>query len=271
MNTETDNQIEVTDANRQNPSIVNDAATAQLPVPAAQILGYEALQAIKRKNFPSTALDAGQLYVTKALEVAAANQIDPVFNFDIEDDFPTGYGLAVIPLTESITGHGFVTKGLAIAAIPDYATVANDPAGVNWIQSQITAAMLRQIASAAKSKTGQLTSIPFKVADFATSSRSSALAGFNHVATLFVAALKKKGLDLMSKAFLRQILASSSFAEQQYPRLPQKNWVAVLNSMINHAEKDNVDVTGLRNWLKTRDTETVNMADVDLSDIDAMV
>jgi hypothetical protein len=88
---------------------------------------------------------------------------------------------------------------------------------------------------------------------------------------LYVKALKAKGLKLISKALLRQILASSAFAQQQYPRLPQENWVHVLNSMIGHAAKDSIDVSGLQHWIDTRDTETVDMKDVDLTDIDSLV
>lgn len=231
----------------------------------------EQLQAIKRKHFPSTALEAGQKYITEVLEVCEANGVDPVFNFDAEQEFPDGYGICVIPLTESIPGMGYVTKGMCIAAVPDYATIADDKAGSSWIEKQVTSALMRQISTAAKAKTGQITSIPYKIHDFVTSARSSDLAGFNHVASLFVAALKKKGLRLMSKSILRQILASAAFAEQQYPTLPQSNWEAVIKSMIKHAAADGVDTSGLEHWLKTRDVEVVKMADVDLSDIDQLV
>ncbi len=239
--------------------------------PSDAVKALEALQAVERKYFGSAALEAGQVYISTAMEACHANNIDAVLNFDAAEEFPAGYGLAVIPLTERVDGQGNVTKGMAIAAIPDFETIAADADGSSWVQKQITDAMLRQVSTAAKSKDGQLTSIPFKVADFATSSRSSGLAGFNHVGALFVKALKTKGLKLMSKALLRQILASAAFAEQQYPRLPQENWVAVLSSMVSHAAKDGIDVSGLKHWLSTRDTETVDMADVDLTDIDAMV
>ncbi len=265
MNEATDNLTEATEVTETATN------TAGITVSPDLLKAKEALQAIKRKHFSSTALEDGQKYIGEVMQVCDANSIDPVFNFDIEQEFPEGYGLAVIPLTKQVAGFGNVTQGIAIAAVPDYDTVAANPDGVLWIQKQTNAAMLRQIATAAKAETGQITSIPFKVADFATTARSTGLLAFNHLATAYVKALKTKGLKLMSKALLRQILASAAFAEQQYPRLPQSNWVAVINSMVKHAEKDGIDTTGLHDWLKTRDVETVKLTDVDLSDIDALV
>lgn len=252
MNTETDNTTETT-------------ATEPAKTPV------QLLQEVERKVFGSNALDAGQEYIGKVMALCEINEINPVFNFDTEADFPQNYGLSVIPLTERVEGMGNVTKGIAVAAIPDFDAIVDTAEGAAWIAKQATDNMLRQVATACKSKDGQLNSIPFSIIDFSTSSRASGLAGFNHVASLYVKALKAKGLKLISKALLRQILASKSFAEQQYPRLPQDNWVAVLNSMIAHAAKDSIDVAGLRHWINTRDTETVDMGDVDLTDIDSLV
>jgi len=231
----------------------------------------EQLQDVARQYFPSTAMDAAQEAMGTVIAVCAENELDPVLNFNPDEDFPETHGLAIIPLTERVEGFGNVTKGVAIAAIPDFEAILEKPEGQAFIRKQTLDNLVRQVAASCKQKEGQLTSIPLSIVDFCTSSRASGLAGFNHVATLFVKALKKKGLKLMSKALLRQILASASFAEQQYPRLPQANWVAVLNSMIAHAEKDNIDVSGLRHWVSTRDTETIDMKDVDLTDIDQLV
>lgn len=255
---------ELTD-NTQNTSGNDNTGNAQAKTPAQR------LQEVERKIFTSVHLEAGQEYLGKVMELCRQCEIDPVFNFDTEADFPEFYGLAIIPLSERVEGHGNVTKGIAIAAIPDYAAIVAKPEGAAWIAKQASDNMLRQVATACKSKEGQANSIPFSVIDFSTSSRASGLAGFNHVASLYVKALKAKGLKLISKALLRQILASKSFAEQQYPRLPQDNWLAVLNSMIQHAEKDSIDVSGLRHWINTRDTENVDMGDIDLSDIDSLV
>lgn len=229
------------------------------------------LQDVERKYFGSNALEAGQTYVGEVIAICGKENISPVLNFDADEEFPAGYGLAVLPITERVAERGNVVRGVSIAAIPDFVTVSENEQGADWIKKQTIDAMLRQVAAASKAKDGSFTSIPFSVSDFVTSARSSGLAGFNHVATSFVKALKTKGLKLMSKGFLRQILASAAFAEQQYPRLPQENWVTVIQSMITHAEKDGIDVAGLKHWQSTRDTVEVDMGDIDLSDIDDLV
>jgi len=229
------------------------------------------LQDVEKKYFSSTQLEAGQTYIGEVMEICGRENVSPVLNFDSDEEFPAGYGLAVIPLTERVAERGNVTKGIAVAAIPDFEAVANDTAGGDWIKKQIVDAMIRQVNSAAKSDDGTLTSIPFSINDFVTSSRASGLAGFNAVAAQFVKALKKKGLKLLSKGILRQILASAAFAEQQYPKVAQESWVAVLDSMIKHAESEGVDTTGLKHWKGTRDKVEVDMNDFDLSDIDSLV
>ena len=194
------------------------------------------LQDIEKKFFPSSALDAGQEYIGSVMEICNRENISPVLNFDAEEEFPEGYGLAILPLSQRVAERGNVISGVAIAAVPEYETILADETGLAFIQKQIQDNVLRQVVAASKSKDGALTSIPYKIADFTTSTRASGLAAFNHVATMFVKALKGKGLKLLSKGFLRQILASAAFAEQQYPRIPQDNWVHVLNSMVAHAQ-----------------------------------
>ncbi len=264
MNEQTDNTQPAQEAPAEQAANTNTADN-KAKTPAEQ------LQAVSRKYFNSSAMAGAQDAMGAVLEICAANGLDPVLNFNPDEEFPETHGLAIIPLTERVEGFGNVTKGVAFAAIPDFEAVIAKPEGQAFVRKQLLDCMVRQVSSSCKQKEGQLTSIPLSVLDFCTSSRSSGLAGFNHVATLFVKALKKKGLKLMSKALLRQILASASFAEQQYPRLPQANWVAVLNSMVSHAEKDSIDVSGLRHWVSTRDTETIDMKDVDLTDIDSLV
>ena len=107
--------------------------------------------------------------------------------------------------------------------------------------------------------------------DFITSSRVSGLLAFNLVGSLFVSALKKKGLQFMTKVLLRQVLASAAFAEQQFPRIAQENWVIVLNSMIANVKKENVDAGVLQYWLDHRAETEIDTTEIDLSDIEGMV
>ena len=70
---------------------------------------------------------------------------------------------------------------------------------------------------------------------------------------------------------LRQVLASEAFAEQQFPRIGQENWQIVLNSMIQHVQKEGIDAGVLKHWLDTRNQTEIDTSEIDLSDIDGMV
>jgi len=230
------------------------------------------LQDVARKSFSVDDLQNAQSYIGKAVEAAKESGVEPVFNFDTSENIPEGYGLSVIPLTERVAGQGNVTKGLCIAAVPSVDTILADDSGSSWVIKQITDILVRNIKSAAMpNEDGAITSIPFKVLDFTTSTRSSALAAFNAVATLYVKALKDKGLKFMSKGLLRQVLSSAAFAEQQFPRIGQDNWQVVIKSMVAHTSKEGIDKGILAHWAKTRDQVEVSTAEIDLSDIDGMV
>lgn len=230
------------------------------------------LQDIERKHFAYENIEQGNEYAQSAIALAEKAGVEPVLNFDPEQDFPEGYGLAILPLTERVPERGNVTKGLCIAAIPSVAQVLETDSGQSWVTKQITDAMIRQVVSSAKPKDeSAVASLPLKVEDFTTSSRSSGLAGFNAVASIYVRALKEKGLQFINKGLLKQVLVSSSFAESQFPRIAQENWVTVLQSMITHAAKEGFEAGNLSHWLKTRDQVEVSTADIDLSDIEDMV
>jgi hypothetical protein len=230
------------------------------------------LQDVARKSFSVDELESAQAYISKAVEAAKAEKVDPVFNFDVNENLPEGYGLAVIPLTERVTGKGNVTKGLCIAAIPSVNTILEADSGESWVIKQITDILIRNVkSSATPSDDGSITSIPFKVEDFTTSTRASALAAFNAVASLYVKALKEKGLKFMSKGLLRQVLASAAFAKQQFPKIDQDNWQLVIKSMKAHAAKDGLDAGILSHWAKTRDEVEVSTASIDLSDIEGIL
>ena len=230
------------------------------------------LQDVARKSFSSDDLQNAEAYIGKAVAAAQAANVTPVFNFDTNEELPAGYGLSVIPLTERVPTKGNVTKGLCIAAVPSVNTILEDESGQSWVVKQINDILIRSIKGAASpSEDGSITSIPFKVLDFTTSARASALAAFNALATLYVKALKEKGLKFMSKGLLRQVLSSAAFAEQQFPRIGQDNWQTVISSMKTHAAKEGIEAGILKHWADTRDTVEVSTADIDLSDIDGIV
>lgn len=229
------------------------------------------LDDVSRTLFTADDLGNAQDYISKSVTAAQQAGITPIFNFDTTQELPVGFSLAVIPLTERVPGQGNVTRGLCVAAVPSVQTILGDEAGQAWVVKQINNILLRSVKSAATPNDGEITSIPFKVEDFTTSSSSSALAAFNALASLYVKALKEKGLKFMSKVLLRQVFSSAGFAEQQFPRIGQENWVTVIESMKAHAAKEGLEAGILNHWVKTRDTIEVFVDDIDLSDIDGMV
>lgn len=230
------------------------------------------LQTVARKSFGPDALNDAQTYIGDVMKACEVSNVEPIFNFDPAENLPEGYGLSVIPLTERITGQGNVTKGVCIAAVPSLDKIMSEASGQTFVQNAIVKLMINSVkAAASPGADGAISSLPFKVLDFTTSSRSSALAAFNAVASLYVKALKDKGLKFMSKTILRQVLSSAGFAEQQFPHIEQDNWQIVLKSMVAHAAKEGQPAGILSHWSKTRDAVEVDTTEIDLSDIDGMV
>ena len=254
-------QPQATTEDQQGSNAATVASTAQ-PTETT-------VQDIEKKVFPPEMLNEATSYIQEVIAIAEKENIEPVFNFDPAGDFPEGYGISVIPLTKRVAERGNLTYGIVIAAVPTVETLANDEAGANYISKIVTDNLLRQISAGAKPKDeGAQISIPFKVSEFVTTSRTSGLAAFNAVASDYVKALKTKGLKFMSKVLLRQVLASAAFAEQQFPRLSQENWQLVLDSMVAHVKQKGMEAGVLGHWKNTRDTVEIDTSDIDLADID---
>ncbi len=244
------------------PQATPDNAESKLPT----------LQDVEKKFFPAEQLEASTAYINEVIAIAARENVEPLFNFDTEAEFPKSYGIAVIPMQKRVAERGNQTFGIVIAAIPSVDALQADDSGENWVIKIITDALIRQVTTASKPKEdGMLVSIPFKIADFTTTSRSSGLAAFNAVASDYVKALKQKGLKFMSKVLLRQVLSSAAFAEQQFPRLSQDNWNLVLDSMVSHVKSKGIDSGILTHWKATRDEIEIDDTEIDLSDLDAML
>lgn len=239
---------------------------------AAGTSNQATLQDIEAKYFAPDAVESALEYINEVIAIADAENIEPVFNFDPEVELEDGYGLSIVPITKRVPEKGNQTIGVAIAALPDFDTLYDSDSGRAWLIRQTQDNLMKQIRSAAKPKDeGALVSIPFKIEEFITTTRTSGLLAFNTVASLFVSALKKKGLKFMTKVLLRQVLASAAFAEQQFPRITQENWELVLNSMVGHVQKENIDAGVLKHWIATRNETEIDTTELDLSDIDSMV
>jgi len=63
-------------------------------------------------------------------------------------------------------------------------------------------------------------------------------------------------------------LQSKAFAEQQFPKVGQDKWLAILDNMIARADADGIAVGMLAEWKTTRYSATLSDDDVDLADLD---
>jgi hypothetical protein len=249
----------VEDGFQDNPNEVAQAPASAKP------------DAIKKQYFDSKKIDAAQDAIGIVSAIAEEHSLKMVFNFDVEAPFPDGYGIAIAPISkrEKSTNH---VLGVAIAAIPDVATVQEVEGGIQFVHDCAVTAMIAKLSNSVRPRgdSGETAaSIPFSVTDFITTNRpDGVLLSFRALAPLYVKMLKKKGLKLMTESILRQCLQSAAFAEQQFSKIDQDKWEKILSSMVATAEKEGLAAGMLLEWQKTRDSATLQDDDVDLSDLD---
>jgi hypothetical protein len=234
------------------------------------------LDAISREYFAPSELAKAQEHLQEVLTITEANGVGIVRNFNAEEDFPAGYGLCVLPISKRrANGDGNETIGVAVAAVPDPETIANAEGGADFIRKTILDAEIAKLANAVRPRgegNAVAASIPFSVQDFITSSRGGeSMATFRKLAPVYVKALKNKGIRFMTGILLRQVFQSASFAEEQFPKIPQEQWIAIIDSMIAKAGAEKMDVAVLNNWKETRAQVEAQTGDVDLSDLGDLV
>lgn len=258
-----DGSAEMTDAEIEKAAVVVSQMEGDKPTTK--------VDDIKKEYFPSGKLAEAQVAIDKVNIIADEHDLAMVFNFDVEAEFPSGYGMALIPVTKNIEGKN-VTVSVAVAAIPDLETVAAFEGGQQFIAKSVVGSMIAKLSNAVRPRgeTGETAaSIPFSVADFITSNRpEGVLLAYRKLANAYVKVLKKKGLLYITESILRQILQSAAFAEQQFPTITQEKWEQILDSMIVRAEADELAPGMLVEWRKSRNSAELVDTDVDLSDID---
>ena len=233
-----------------------------------------ALDDVDKRYFPPSDLKNAQILLPK-IEVLKNNGVNVKTTFDREKDFPTGYGLAVIPLSErqvgANAGQGNKRTGIVLAAIPDPDLISQDDAGKQFIRDNTIAAFLSKVANAARPRPdGQIAAtMPFTIKDFIEGGRrGESLKSYTELAGDFVKALRKKGLKFISPTILRQCLSNQAFAENQFSGIDQNSWVAVIDMMIGKATEKGLDVAIFDNWKLTREDQEINdLQDLDFSDL----
>lgn len=231
----------------------------------------KAIATIKKAYFPMAKLAEAQTTIDAMNGVCAEYNLAVVFNFDTEKEFPAGYGIGIIPIAKRSGGENIVL-GVAISAIPDVETVKEHENGNAFVVDAVVGNMMAKLANAVRPRgenNETASSIPFTVEDFITSNRpEGVLLAFRKYANAYVKVLKKGGLKLLTESILRQALQSKAFAEQQFPKVGQDKWLAILDNMIARAEADDIAVGMLAEWKTTRDSATLQDDDVDLADLD---
>ncbi len=228
---------------------------------------------LKLEIYSATQQDKAEARLQEIMTLAEKVGVEVEFGFDTEEDVPEGYSIAFIPETLTIKNKGRKTIGMLIATIPDTANIWEHDGGAAWISKNINLLLVKAVKAVktAAQAAGINPVYPQTISQFIVTNRTGGLAGFNKVAPQYVDALKELGLTVINKGLLRQVLSSASFAESQFPNMPQEQWVLALKAMIETAEDENLSAGVMADWLKTRDEIKVNENEFDLSGLGALI
>ena len=223
--------------------------------------------AIKRyfPDTPDQLAIAGQL-LARYREVLPSDALR--LNFDVDADFPEGYGIITFPVGEIIKGVGRVAKSVVFAAVPTLNSVLAHEAGRQFVEKAVLEAFSAKLKSAVDDGSAQ--EPPFTLEQFLKRRpKAETLATFKEIAGQFVSALKAMGLKRMNAGTLRQILSSTAYAKQHYPKISQDDWVMLLGAMKEVAKSKGLPVAIFDKWLADRDKAQVE-ADVEGLDFDTL-
>jgi len=235
----------------------------------------DTIENLRREYFAPAELAKANEELAKVVHAASMLKLAVRYNFDPNAEFPAGYGIAVIPNQQQVKGQGNVVTGVAIAAIPDPATIGAHEGGTDFIQNVVVNACMAKVANAVRVRAdgSVASSVPYSIADFITSMRGAegTLATYNALAPDMVKALRQKGLKHITSGILREVLQSSAFAAEQFTKIDQAKWVMVLDAMIVRAKAKNLDSAVLENWKSTRDSAEIAVDTLDISDMADLV
>lgn len=251
--------------NDQTTTNANDATDAKAP--KLDDLG---------RAYYSASNPQAETAVANAIAIAEHHKLPVSYSWDAANEpMPEGYDVAVVPLTKRTEDKGNVPVALWIAAIPSLEAIAAHEQGGRWIQDTIASALMAKFAntvrpSEKKQAAGPL-SVPLSIDDFIiAATRDQGLSTYREHAKDWVKALKDAGLAAMNASLLRQVLSSASFAQQQFPKIPQAKWSALIDKMIARAQKESLDPGIISVWKTTRDETVLGADDFDLDALDAL-
>jgi hypothetical protein len=186
------------------------------------------------------------------------------FNFDPDKDTPpSNYGILVQPVLErnkKKKGGPLQLAAVIVAQVPDIKLVSQDEKGSVFLQAALDEAygrklrtdLTQQLAAHAKVK------LPATLEEFVASERNDNL--FLGLMQETVRKLKQNGgsLSLLSVAILKNALMSASFAKGMFPRIPQEDWVKVIDRLAKDATDKGIDPTIINEWKANRDATNID-------------
>lgn len=227
---------------------------------------------VKNQYFAPDKMEAAADYVNKVREHCEKEGLKVLSN--IPDEGPKeGWGIAVVKQTKrDEAAKKNKLFGVVLACIPDSSTIADHEKGAEFIEGLIQRSNMNRIRQAfSVQDNGAILGVfPEDIDDFIISGRDESLATWNETATEFAKQFRKLGLTGLTAKKLREVLESAEAAEQYYPNIPQDNWQAALDKMIEIVEKNNMDSTVFKHWKKTRDQKHIQAGSFDLDALEAL-
>lgn len=188
---------------------------------------------------------------------------------------PEGSGLMIRPIMsrENKDEQGKMTVAdIVIASVPDITTLANDEGGAAFLQDIVEDAFARKVASmfnqwqkAKDSGMEEAFALPANLAEWITkSTRGAGLEAWNAVGADSAKELRGRGLkSITTKDVLRAILMSAEYAKDQYPKINQAVWVAIINKCKEESMKQGHPGDLFDQWIATRDERILEHEEVE--------
>lgn len=223
----------------------------------------EASEGFKQRQY----FTPGHINEAKEYVKSVTKEFDKIpvhYNFDPEKDTPpANFGILVQPVLErnkKKKGGPLQLASMIVAQVPDIKLVSTDDKGSVFLQEALGEAygrklrtdLTQQMAAHAKIK------LPATLEEFVATERNDNL--FLGLMQDTVRRLKQNGgsLGLLTVAILKNALMSANFAKGFAPRIPQDQWVKVLDSVAKDATDKGIDPTIINDWKANRDTTTID-------------
>jgi len=202
---------------------------------------------------------AAQAYIGA---VSGIEGIEVKWNFDSENpEIPDDHALMVQPVQRRNPekGEAMLLDQIIVAHVPSIEAILAHEKGQSFVQGILEKQLGDKLKAALSADPIEF---PSTLVGFIESTRKSeSLETFNEISKPVLAFLKKQGLKHITKPMLKSLMQSASFAESQYEKIKQEQWVFVLDRMIDLSKEKDLDPSILEHWKATRDQVEVSIVD----------